>query len=321
MPSMMAGFEDRNQAYKDNPEGLKNFLGAFPETMAATLVLIREVFGGAENYCKEYMGLEIADIDKIRQNVLQPLPPPFVFIDGVDNVRTVDVSARSPFVKVKPGIIYRGADTVGITQYGKGQLFERRIETIVDVRLEDGSDDGSDVAETLEVYEKHPLQAFIQAYAETLHTNGEGFKRFFTYLRDNPDKPVLVHCSAGKDRTGIAIALLLMVLGIQYDDIIADYALSGVGLQSAMPRLIEEFEARDVAYQNNPKGLTNFLSAPPEAMAATLVLIREKFGGAENYCKEYMQLGSKDMEKIRQNLCLKVPQPRPTKFSRSHNAM
>ncbi|EGO24938.1 hypothetical protein SERLADRAFT_468926, partial [Serpula lacrymans var. lacrymans S7.9] len=175
--------------------------------MVATLMMVREIFGGAENYCKKYMQLESADINKIRENVLSP----FVFIEGVDNVRSIDAFAGSSSVNIKSGLIYRGADTIGMTDIGKAELDKRGVDTIIDVRLPDDSETtDSTIAEMLEVYEKHPLQAFVQTYAETLQTNGEGFKRLFTHLRDNPNKPVLVHCSAGKDRTGLAIALLLM---------------------------------------------------------------------------------------------------------------
>ncbi|EGN95710.1 hypothetical protein SERLA73DRAFT_186890 [Serpula lacrymans var. lacrymans S7.3] len=70
MPRLMTEFKARNQAYKDNPVGLKNFLSAFPETMSATLALVREKYDGVESYCKKYMQLESEDLGKIRQNLL-----------------------------------------------------------------------------------------------------------------------------------------------------------------------------------------------------------------------------------------------------------
>jgi len=253
-----------------------------------------------------------------------PLPPPFVVFEGMDNVRNVYTSST---VKIKPNIIFRGADPINITDIGKLQLRGKKITVITDMRLDRERDlvleiEGvewvyvwreedlpeertyAQIAETMRGYETVPLQAFIVAYATILQAAGRVFSNFFTHLRDKPDQPVLVHCSAGKDRTGIAIALLLMVLGVPDEEIIKDYTLSTIGLESALPRLIAEFEARNQAYKDHPEGLRVFLSAMPESMAQTLKCIREVFGGVENYCKEHMFLERADLDKIRQNLLL-----------------
>jgi protein tyrosine/serine phosphatase len=50
-------------------------------------------------------------------------------------------------------------------------------------------------------------------------------------LTDPSAYPVLVHCSAGKDRTGILIAIVLGLLGVSRQDIVYDYALSRLGMQ------------------------------------------------------------------------------------------
>ena len=41
------------------------------------------------------------------------------------------------------------------------------------------------------------------------------------------DVPLLIHCTAGKDRTGFVVAMILHALGVSFDDIVADYMLSG----------------------------------------------------------------------------------------------
>ncbi|OLT16107.1 hypothetical protein BJF78_15260 [Pseudonocardia sp. CNS-139] len=50
-------------------------------------------------------------------------------------------------------------------------------------------------------------------------------------------RPVLLHCAAGKDRTGLVTALLLRLLGVDDDEIVADYLRSGAN----MPRIVERF--------------------------------------------------------------------------------
>jgi protein-tyrosine phosphatase len=52
------------------------------------------------------------------------------------------------------------------------------------------------------------------------------YKQFFKTLLDSNGEPVLFHCSAGKDRTGVAAALLLSALGVDRETIIKDYLAS-----------------------------------------------------------------------------------------------
>ena len=53
----------------------------------------------------------------------------------------------------------------------------------------------------------------------------EIFTRYFETLAES-DGPTLIHCLAGKDRTGIAVALLHTLLGVHPDDVMADYLLT-----------------------------------------------------------------------------------------------
>ncbi|EGO22832.1 hypothetical protein SERLADRAFT_439600 [Serpula lacrymans var. lacrymans S7.9] len=251
------------------------------------------------------------------------LPPPFVVIEGIDNVRTIGTFARSPSVNIKPALIYRGGDPMKITERGKNQLRELGITTVIDLRSdrdpdlvlgikdvqwvsvpqeEKSAEDPLKTTEKLRGYETDPLQAFVAAYTGVLKGAGPVFELFFAHLRDKPTEPVLVQCSAGKNRTGIAIALLLMILGVNDEDIIDDYALSSIGLQAALPMLVAKFQNRSQAYRENHKGLMNFLSAKAETMRATLAVVREQFGGAENYLTTHTSLGITDIENIRRNL-------------------
>ncbi|EGO21412.1 hypothetical protein SERLADRAFT_441764 [Serpula lacrymans var. lacrymans S7.9] len=254
-----------------------------------------------------------------------PLPPPFVNIDGVDNVRTIGHFHRSPSVKINTNLIYRSADPKGITEEGKTQLLRHGIKTVVDLRLEHEYDSipglpgvewlsvpseiqvaatTAQVTEMLENFQNTTVEAFIVVYAGVLESSGKVFELFFTHLRDEPNVPILVHCSAGKDRTGLAIALLLKILGVDDYDIIYDYALSSVGLGTAMPGLITSFGNNNEAYRKNPMGLLNFLGTSPDAMIMALHHMLKTYGGAEKYLTTHTSLRSSDIEKIRKNLLL-----------------
>ncbi|MFD1191095.1 MULTISPECIES: tyrosine-protein phosphatase [Phenylobacterium] len=71
----------------------------------------------------------------------------------------------------------------------------------------------------------------------------ELFRRYFEALV-TVDGPVLIHCTAGKDRTGLLAALTHHVLGVAHDDIIADYLLTNQAarLEARAPTVAENLE-------------------------------------------------------------------------------
>jgi protein-tyrosine phosphatase len=95
--------------------------------------------------------------------------------------------------------------------------------------------------------------------------------------------PALVHCTAGKDRTGIVVALLLGLAGVDHATIAEDYALSSTYLTEAYfadARVRAEAAGYDwTAYQT-------LLGCPAELMLATLTDIEARFGGVEAYLRE-----------------------------------
>ena len=67
---------------------------------------------------------------------------------------------------------------------------------------------------------------FQNAYRKYTSENIETFEEFFKILFDNPESTIMFHCTAGKDRTGFASALILSLFGVEKETIIDDYLLS-----------------------------------------------------------------------------------------------
>jgi protein tyrosine/serine phosphatase len=127
------------------------------------------------------------------------------------------------------------------------------------------------------------------------HDQGEppAVRSYLGYLSDRPEAVVgavralaeggpgasVVHCAAGKDRTGVVCALALAVAGVGHDDIVADYALTAevidgvVARLAASPTYAEDMERRDVA-THTPRA---------ETMDRVLTLLDERWGGAEGW--------------------------------------
>ncbi|WP_199034995.1 tyrosine-protein phosphatase [Glycomyces salinus] len=100
-------------------------------------------------------------------------------------------------------------------------------------------------------------------------------------VRDSLDvislgEPVIFHCMAGKDRTGIVAAVLLALLGVDDEDIAADYELSNIGL--------ERWRAWRDANLGAPER-DRGLGTPAEAMRATIEEINDRFGSLAVYAR------------------------------------
>ncbi|MFJ5925555.1 tyrosine-protein phosphatase [Kitasatospora sp. NPDC092948] len=98
---------------------------------------------------------------------------------------------------------------------------------------------------------------------------------------------VLLHCAAGKDRTGFVTALLLDLLGVPADRIVEDYARTGDALEQIWAGLAARHRA---ALNDVERGVRTvpapLLEAPAGAMAAFLDTVHTRHGGARGYLLE-----------------------------------
>jgi len=92
--------------------------------------------------------------------------------------------------------------------------------------------------------------------------------------------PALVHCSAGKDRTGIVVAFVLAAVGVPDQVIAADYALSGRYLDPTQTPAIGRVRADTGMGDRLTEAL---MASPPELIAGILARVRQQAGTIEGY--------------------------------------
>jgi protein tyrosine/serine phosphatase len=96
----------------------------------------------------------------------------------------------------------------------------------------------------------------------------------------DPDRaPVVVHCMAGKDRTGVVCALTLSLLGVSDEDVATDYALT----QSAMASLTAYLRETDPEAVD---GKEHMFDSPHEAMLLFLDDLRARHGSVQEYARD-----------------------------------
>jgi protein-tyrosine phosphatase len=129
---------------------------------------------------------------------------------------------------------------------------------------------------------------------------------YLGYLRDRADNvvtavrrfaaagPTLVHCAAGKDRTGVFVALVLDAVGVERDAVVADYALSGERIEALFRRWTT------ASGDPMPTDLTRHIPRA-EAMATVLAHLDAEHGGAAGWLRAH-GLDEESLSRLRERL-------------------
>jgi len=133
---------------------------------------------------------------------------------------------------------------------------------------------------------------------------------YLGYLEDRPDQIVaalrsiahsegaaLVHCAAGKDRTGVVVALALTVAGVRPEDVVEDYAASGDRTEAVLARLRR---SRTYARDIDSRPVTAH-RVRPETMAAFLEQMGSRYGGVARWLTEH-SFSAEDLRLLRVKL-------------------
>ena len=111
------------------------------------------------------------------------------------------------------------------------------------------------------------------------------------------DAPVVYHCAAGKDRTGVVSAILLGLLGVADEVIVADYAATQENLDAIIDRLMSA-----EGYQNMLNALPpDTLHAEPQTMLAFLERMRGTYGSMADYARS-AGVSDESLERLRGRL-------------------
>jgi protein-tyrosine phosphatase len=123
-----------------------------------------------------------------------------------------------------------------------------------------------------------------QGYHNELDRRGELLAEVCRELLQPGALPALLHCAAGKDRTGIAVAVLLAALRVPTETIVEDYVLSRTCLGEPYLQ-----EGREYALNHGWSWdeVAHLYDTPPERMHNTLVHLEQKWGGGEAYLRDH----------------------------------
>jgi len=209
------------------------------------------------------------------------------------NVRDLGGLETADGRRVRRGALVRSDQLCRLNDDGRGALVAHGVRTVIDLRTpaEIAKDPdpiwdehGVDYLHIPQQDEKlwRELDGFARTRAErdaaSIDRRAENIAAMARAVANAAPGGVLIHCLAGKDRTGIAVALLLALVGVSDADIAADYALSEMSLAAELQAALaaapdDETRAR----------IVRSYDARPETMLATLAHLQARHGGAKAY--------------------------------------
>ncbi|KAL3468791.1 protein-tyrosine phosphatase-like protein [Aspergillus californicus] len=147
-------------------------------------------------------------------------------------------------------------------------------------------------------YKNDGRDSVTKKYIDLIATGAPVIKTIARLIIDHPNDGKLIHCSLGKDRTGVTIALLLMLSGVPDSLIIKDYALSTAGLIPTIPQIERYLVKAKGKSIDARKRAEEMIVAREEYMAATIRALREIYGDVANYLITRCDMSVSDVWKL-----------------------
>ncbi|KAI1771645.1 protein-tyrosine phosphatase-like protein [Hypoxylon cercidicola] len=167
-------------------------------------------------------------------------------------------------------------------------------------------------------YSAEESQGFVAAYIDILAaaaSPSNSYQPFKTILEhvaappssaaSSPPAPCLIHCTAGKDRTGVICALILSLCGVPEEVVAHEYSLTDLGLKERHPELIAHL-TDNPALRDRPEAAIRMVSSRKEAMLGLLSRIRETYGSVEKCVLDLGLLSPDSIEQLRKNLIVDI---------------
>ena len=147
------------------------------------------------------------------------------------------------------------------------------------------------------VFTKETGDKFLHHFYGTLPFS-PAYRRIFDLIKAD-EVPIMFHCSAGKDRTGIAALLILLVLGCSEETALEDYMLTNDYRSESIRALLDQHRAHIEKDPALAEALTGICGVNRQAAEYSIQRIKEAYGTYENYYQEVLGLTKEDIEELR----------------------
>ncbi len=233
--------------------------------------------------------------------------------DGCLNVRDLGGHATDDGRSTRFGAVVRADSVRHLTEAGWQALVDYGVRTIVDLRRHDELerdppldapvdivhvpiDDGywAELQSTWRQEGDHDAGVYA-TYVRMTELLAPNFARAVRTVAEAPVGGVVVHCFAGKDRTGLVCAMLLRTVGVSIEDIADDYTLSAGNIRP----LIDPWA--DAAHDDEERALRLRIgSSPRQVIVDTLAELERRHGDIPGYLRDAgVEPGTLDLVRTR----------------------
>ena len=249
--------------------------------------------------------------------------------DALDNFRDYGDYASAAGRRIAGGRLFRSAHHARASEADLARLAELGLAAVVDLRrpgerrdqpsrrppgfsglvIESDHDDGREAPHitflktadlTVDAGRRFMTETYRELPFEPAHL--DLFTRYFRALAE-ADGPVLIHCAAGKDRTGLLAALTHHLLDVHPDDMIEDYLLTNTavdlaGRAPAIARQLETMTGRPAAHD----AVVAFLGVEPVYLETALAEAAARHGSLDGYLDQALGVDAALRDRIGERL-------------------
>jgi protein-tyrosine phosphatase len=249
-------------------------------------------------------------------------------VEGLRNLRDLAGLPTEDGGSIRSGCLFRSEAPLRLTPTGQEQLVELGIRTVIDLReagecasaatsfpsnmtriaveLPQASDPGGNHLLDLVLNGKvteYSAADLGELYVDYLEHHAPTFGRAIELIGEPGRLPALVHCTAGKDRTGLVVALTLAVVGVSPAEIVADYEITSQCRAYRLVELAPAFEKVGVSAD----AVASLFAAPAQALRMALDHIDRKYGSANDYLRDKAGVDPATLVALRDQLVDDVP--------------
>lgn len=236
-------------------------------------------------------------------------------LDGQHNFRDMGGLPAQGGCIVRPGVLYRSGDLGSLTDRDVAILEDIGIALVIDFRSERErikrpnrpistakavrqlaiTDVARDmVTESLPRNDPAEIEALlVWEYRRIVRENGAEYRLFLEELAQTPHLPLVFHCTAGKDRTGLAALFLLTALEVDFDAILDDYVASNRCNAALTKKIISRMNART----QNGEAWRPLLEVKKDYLDAALETIGQRHGGLQSFVRDVLKADAGRLKK------------------------
>lgn len=249
----------------------------------------------------------------------------FILIEGGRNLRDVGGYRAANGKQVRWGKLYRSGSPGGLTDTGRQTLDHLGLGAIIDLRsTSERAGDRGDWLKSRPGYwtrdydlgfgnlskafadpakiNADVVRGFMaEGYRKTIDEQAGSYRELFLRL-GSAKKPVLVNCTAGKDRTGIATALVLRSIGVPYTTVKQDFLLSNnaPGMDSLRQSMGSQARAMGTGMSSEVMALLSGVDGT--YLDAAFDQIGKEYGSLDGYLTGKLGLKPSQIAAVRRNL-------------------